>query len=295
MEMKHKFFVPVELLNDIAAENNVNLKVLFNSVNEIMEDVSLKLGKVYKTEGGEDLGYSIENVIGLDDDSLFGFWYNDYSDDRCFSVKSTPITDVVELTAYLTRLQSFINEAVYNNAPRYIALLEAFTLDYEPAENYNMIERSVDGHKVADNKSETTPSGTITNTNVQSGSVSREVITSTNQFNNNASNFVNDSKVVETTTPTLATDTQTTSYTNAKTTVESTNDRDMSETIALDSGSESITGQSETTKHILTRRGNIGITTTQQMLESEIELKRFELISDLFKDINEKLLLKTFL
>lgn len=295
MEMKHKFFVPVELLNDIAAEHNVNLKILFNSVNEIMEDVSLKLGKVYKTEGGEDLGYSIENVIGLDDDSLFGFWYNDYSDDRCFSIKSTPISDVVELTAYMNRLKSFINEAVYNNAPRYIALLEAFTLEYEPAENYNMIERSVDGHKVADNKSETTPSGTITNTNVQSGSVSKETIVSTNQFNNNASTFVNDSKVVETTTPTLATDTQTTSYTNAKTTVESSNDRDMSETIAIDGGSESITGQSETTKHILTRRGNIGITTTQQMLESEIELKRFELISDLFKDINEKLLLKTFL
>lgn len=295
MEMKHKFFVPVELLNDIARENSVDLKVLFNNVNEIMEDVSLKLGKVYKTEGGEDLGYSIENVIGLDDYDLFEFWYNDYSDDRCFSVKSIPITDLTKFNEYIARLQSFVNEAIYNNAPRYIALLEAFTLKYEPAENYNMIERSVDGHKVADNKSETTPSGTITNTNVQSGSVKREVITSTNQFNNNASDFVNDSKVVETTTPTLATDTQTTSYTNAKTTTDNTNDRDMSETIAIDSGSETITGQSETTKHILTRRGNIGITTTQQMLESEIELKRFELISDLFKDINEKLLLKTFL
>lgn len=44
----------------------------------------------------------------------------------------------------------------------------------------------------------------------------------------------------------------------------------------------------------LTRSGNIGVTTSQQMLESEIELRRFMIEEEMIKDCIETLTLKTY-
>ena len=37
----------------------------------------------------------------------------------------------------------------------------------------------------------------------------------------------------------------------------------------------------------LTRSGNIGVTTSQQMLESELELRKVDLVNDFFKEISK--------
>ena len=51
---------------------------------------------------------------------------------------------------------------------------------------------------------------------------------------------------------------------------------------------------SQTSQHAFKRSGNIGVTTTQQMLQSEIDLKAKNIIQEFFDDINKQILLKVF-
>ena len=54
-----------------------------------------------------------------------------------------------------------------------------------------------------------------------------------------------------------------------------------------DSNSTSIVeGNGEDNKRELTRSGNIGVTTSQQMLESELQLRKYNFYEELFKDVN---------
>ena len=54
-----------------------------------------------------------------------------------------------------------------------------------------------------------------------------------------------------------------------------------------DSNSTSVVeGNGEDNKRELTRSGNIGVTTSQQMLESEIQLRKYNFYEELFKDVN---------
>lgn len=54
-----------------------------------------------------------------------------------------------------------------------------------------------------------------------------------------------------------------------------------------DSNSTSVVeGNGEDNKRELTRSGNIGVTTSQQMLESELQLRKYNFYEELFKDVN---------
>lgn len=53
-------------------------------------------------------------------------------------------------------------------------------------------------------------------------------------------------------------------------------------------------GGSDRTEHELTRSGNIGVTTTQQMLESERELARFNVIDEFCRELNKEILLGVY-
>ena len=44
----------------------------------------------------------------------------------------------------------------------------------------------------------------------------------------------------------------------------------------------------------LTRKGNIGVTTTQQMINSELELREYNLIEVIYSDIDSILTLKIY-
>lgn len=54
---------------------------------------------------------------------------------------------------------------------------------------------------------------------------------------------------------------------------------------------KSYTNRNDANVHSLTRSGNIGVTTSQQMIESERQLVRFSLLKEFFDDINKELLL----
>ena len=57
---------------------------------------------------------------------------------------------------------------------------------------------------------------------------------------------------------------------------------------------KSFTDRTDTNNHELTRKGNIGVTTSQQMIESERQLVRFSLLKEFFEDINKELLLSVW-
>lgn len=52
--------------------------------------------------------------------------------------------------------------------------------------------------------------------------------------------------------------------------------------------------ESRTNTHVLTRSGNIGVTTSQQMLESEIELRKYDFYASVFRDIDKVITLKIY-
>ena len=54
-----------------------------------------------------------------------------------------------------------------------------------------------------------------------------------------------------------------------------------------DSNSTSVVeGNGEDNKRELTRSGNIGVTSSQQMLEQELQLRKYNFYEELFKDVN---------
>lgn len=256
---------------------------LFEPVETITNRLSLRFGKVYQAD---DKGYTLENVLGITSEQ-FVRYFTVENWDRRLGYDYTSINEGYNRTKYL------IEKACYDNGPKWIAMLETFASKYKPAENYNMVERSVDGRKVADSTGTTTPTGSISNTNSANGNIKTVTEFDSNQFNN--TNYVKDNRTTTLTGPENPANYEqvsTTEYNDYTTTSQSTNKRDMTAAIKLDSGTETLDNQSETNEHILTRSGNIGVTTTQQMLESEIQLKSMQILETVIEDINKEIALR---
>ena len=121
-------------------------------------------------------------------------------------------------------------------------------LKYNPIENYNMIEESEDSESGTDT---TTKTGTETTTNVGKTVTERE--NTRGLYGYDSSSPVNADKTNDTFTQTVGAD-----------------NSPMTETRAPNLTDE--TERENTHSHTLTRSGNIGVTTSQQMLQSERDL-----------------------
>lgn len=126
------------------------------------------------------------------------------------------------------------------------------TANYDPISNYDMVEQASDGKRLDRGTSTVTPSGTATNTN----SLYRTGINSTGD------GVLADKTVNEQT------------YTDAQS--ETVVSPDNTQTMDFDGQTK--TGYHEANEHYMKRSGNIGVTTTQQMAESEIELRKHDLL-----------------
>ncbi len=126
--------------------------------------------------------------------------------------------------------------------------------DYDPISNYDMTEESADGKRLDSGKSTTTPSGTSTNTNQ----------TYRTGINSSGDGVPTDKNV------------NTLTYTGAQTETEVQPDNTQS--MVFDGGTK--TGYHEANEHFLKRSGNIGVTTTQQMAEAEIQLRKHDLLHE---------------
>lgn len=127
--------------------------------------------------------------------------------------------------------------------------LQALYSQYNPIDNYNMVETAVDGDK--EDVTEIAPSGTTTNTQYGAG--------------------------VNTTGDGAILGKNTTSYQNAKSTTTPKN------TLSATLDTTTFSGLHKATEHILKRSGNIGVTTSAQMITQEIELRVVDILADYVK------------
>jgi hypothetical protein len=180
-----------------------------------------------------------------------------------------------ELTS-LTELQrSNIAGVVYTMMNRkWERLWNLYKLEYNPIQNYNITEEeTID----TDTTTETTDTGTVTTVTDADSSQTGTVADASNGSRNDGVFGFNSSSAV-------GSDTSNGTYSNTRTdNLASTNDATETETRNL-AGSN--TGTRDVDRS-LTRSGNIGVTTTQKMVESELEVWKWNFFRTVFRDISE--------
>lgn len=165
-------------------------------------------------------------------------------------------SDVTEVASIISNLAE-----IYNN--EYTTKVSMLLMDYNPIENYNSSETET---TTSENATTTGNENTTTTTTNSTSENSGETTNKVSPYD--SENFNNDNNTTTTNTTTgNATDTTT------------INDR----------GNMSSNGTSSRT---LTRKGNIGVTTTQQMIESEYELRAKNLVFEFLEKVSKFILLE---
>ena len=156
-------------------------------------------------------------------------------------------------------------------------LYNTLSLEYNPISNYDMTETSEDngtGSKTIDR------TGTLSRDGTRTAQGNTEQSTDTSQ-NNDIYGFNSNSPVGDTTGNGTTSANQNSSANETNTQTDTNTSKDT----------ESAT---DTKTHTLTRSGNIGVTTSQQMIEAERNLWFWNFFDQVFKDIDSILTLKIY-
>ena len=173
--------------------------------------------------------------------------------------------------------------------------------EYDPISNYDMTETEYIEIDVNDTRQNT---GTVTNVTDdvvrETGTVTNVTDTDTTQtgtVSDNGSNSVDNgiygfnssTSIDSNTSDGTVTNTRTDNLAGTDDTTETrtdnlTKDRDISDTETRNL-SDVLTGNKDTAR-TLTRSGNIGVTTSQQMIESELELWQWNFFKSVYEDID---------
>ena len=241
----------------------------------------------------------ILDAIGLDINNAWLQFYYDYE---------------YAVTRYDEDQIELLWDVIYQtNQLKYQKLIAVATADYEPIENYNMIETASDVRtpnltnemtlnttaSMTDTRSATT-TGNSTNTSqinqtrTNTDTPNNYTTTSTHKVNPyDNPGFVNAEEDVSVQTGTRSSTEYYSGNPDTSTTIGNSTTTNSGGTSTTNTGTNTNkeTG-TEKNDHTLTRRGNIGVTTSQQMLESELILADK---MDLFKIIEHDLASKIFL
>ncbi len=209
--------------------------------------------------------------------------------------------------------------SIYSN--KWIRLYRILSLEYEPIENYNMTEteKTTSTNENTDTiTTNTTNSNDVTETNTGTNTAndsenttgkntitdSRTIAENNNVTNNNSlygfnsassvnADSQNGTEIRDTTDNNTHNDdlkgTRTNEHTEnintSKVTAQKNDIKDVKDGTHTENGTQDRT---------LARHGNIGVTTSQQMLNSEIELWQWDFFSGVFKDIDKILTIQTY-
>ena len=156
----------------------------------------------------------------------------------------------------------------YKSNPNFDRLYSAMVAEYKPLENYSMTETGTDKRSIDTSNTHTsTEDGTDTGTISNSGTNTRT--------DNTTETTTRGGKIDTTDSGTTTTTNDTTDTTTQSGTVK-TDDTGTTTRKLANSKQVNATdtiGTKDNNDHQLTRSGNIGVTTSQQMLESEIKLR----------------------
>ena len=216
-------------------------------------------------------------------------------------------------TQYTDEWITKIFQLVYHtNSIKYAKLVAAATAEYDPIENYNMTESGTD-IRTPDLTSALTlgTTSTMTDTRGTSGTT-----TTSTKLNQSRTTTETPNQYTETSThkvspydnPGFTDEYSDTSVQSGSKTVSESYSGNADETTvtgsSTNSGGTSTTNSgtntnretgTDTTTHSLTRKGNAGVTTTQQILESELSLAdKMNIFKIIEQDIAAKLFLQVW-
>lgn len=165
-------------------------------------------------------------------------------------------SDVTEVASIISNLAE-----IYNN--EYTTKVSMLLMDYNPIENYNSSET-----ETTTTENATTTGNENTTTSTTNSTTENSGVTTNKVSPYDSENFNND---------------------NNTTTTNTTSGNATDTTTINDSGNMTSNGTSSRT---LTRKGNIGVTTTQQMIESEYELRAKNLVFEFLDKVSKFILLE---
>lgn len=162
---------------------------------------------------------------------------------------------------------------------RWNKLWDTLSFEYDPIQNYSMTETMTDDETVIEYGKVKTIDGTNTRTpnltETETPNVTRE--TEMNRYGFNSSNPV-------------PTDTGSETQTGTDTTTTTGTDETEIDSTETDSGSDT-----HTRNYTLSRAGNIGVTTSQEMIESERKLWMWDFFHDIvFPDVDRVLTINIY-
>ena len=209
--------------------------------------------------------------------------------------------------------------SIYSN--KWNKLYRILSLEYEPIENYNMIEiekttstnENIDTITInTTNSNDVTETNTGTNTaNDSENTTGKNTITDLRTISEDNSITINNSLYGFNSVSGVNSDSQNSTETR-NTTDNNTHNDDLKGTRTNEHSeninTSKVTSQKNDIKDVkdgthtengsqdrtLSRHGNIGVTTSQQMLNSEIELWQWDFFSGVFKDIDKILTIQTY-
>ena len=187
---------------------------------------------------------------------MFSYFVNKFGERDFYKYYDTE--NVANNTNMVKQASNYI--ALYGKSHKYEydKLVDTLSLEYNPIENYSMTEKGTDTR---------TPNITQTNKGVNTNTVGVDTSITTGKTTfDKSDSFINDTKTTNTGTNT---DTQ-----------------DINTTVT--------TAGNEKTVHEFTRSGNIGVTTSQQMIESERQLAMFSVVDLFVKAIADIILIGVY-
>lgn len=187
---------------------------------------------------------------------MFSYFVNKFGERDFYKYYDTE--NVTNNTNMVKQASDYI--ALYGKSHKYEydKLVDTLSLEYNPIENYSMTEKGTDTR---------TPNITQTNKGVNTNTVGVDTSITTGKTTfDKSDSFINDTKTTNTGTNT---DTQ-----------------DINTTVT--------TAGNEKTVHEFTRSGNIGVTTSQQMIESERQLAMFSVVDLFVKSIADIILIGVY-
>ena len=187
---------------------------------------------------------------------MFSYFVNKFGERDFYKYYDTE--NMTNNTNMIKQASDYI--ALYGKSHKYEydKLVDTLSLEYNPIENYSMTEKGTDTR---------TPNITQTNKGLNKNTVGVDTSITTGKTTfDKSDSFINDTKTTNTGTNT---DTQ-----------------DINTTVT--------TAGNEKTIHEFTRSGNIGVTTSQQMIESERQLAMFSVVDLFVKAIADIILIGVY-
>ena len=222
---------------------------------------------------------NFETVLGFSDSDLDEYFTDLHGDSIYGYPINYPITTDTAIQ-FSQKIDRIVKRTVKANKNKYLAALQMFTANYKPDVNNFVDEKETIGLKVDKNKTISGPEGAYSTTTSITGNKTTE--TQVAPFD--SSTYNNQQKVVETMPSTT---------TSINGSLKSESEPTNTKTSALGEGFN-IGENNSVNDRVLHREGNIGTTSSQQLWTQELELKSFDIIEELFKDIKKTILLSVY-